>query len=114
MSFPSNLKTVHNLALQRRSAVAAIVSNTGWVSAGELEITRRISEVAVCCSRASASRFSASANRSSRSRTLEVSLSRGLGAAGRLASIFAFEGFEPRRMASPYFRRVTIVQGVDD
>ena len=30
-----------------------MVSNTGWTLVGELEITRRISPVAVCCSRVS-------------------------------------------------------------
>ena len=30
-----------------------MVSNTGWTSVGELEMTRRISLVAVCCSSAS-------------------------------------------------------------
>src|SRR5437899_7711746 len=44
-----------------------MTSNTGWPSAGELEITRRISLVAVCCSNASARLFS-------RSRTLAVPL----------------------------------------
>ena len=45
----------------RRSA--AIVSKTGWTSVGELEMTRRISPVAVCCSRASVrSRFRASSS----------------------------------------------------
>ena len=33
----------------------AIASNTGWTSVGELEMTRRISLVAVCCSSASVS-----------------------------------------------------------
>src|SRR5216684_3446929 len=58
MSLPSNLKTVVNLAPQRRWALAAMDSNTGWASVGELEITRRISLVAVCCSRESARAFS--------------------------------------------------------
>ena len=40
-----------------------IVSKTGWTSVGELEMTRRISLVAVCCSRASvSSRFRASSS----------------------------------------------------
>src|SRR5260370_4847403 len=58
MSFPSNLKTVVNLAPQRRWALAAMDSNSGWASVGELEITRRISLVAVCCSSESARAFS--------------------------------------------------------
>ncbi len=36
---------------ERRSR--AMVSNTGWMSVGELEMTRRISLVAVCCSEVS-------------------------------------------------------------
>src|SRR5882672_3202115 len=58
MSLPSNLKTVVNLAPQRRWALAAMDSNTDWASVGELEITRRISLVAVCCSSESARAFS--------------------------------------------------------
>jgi hypothetical protein len=37
-----------------------MASNTGWMSAGELEITRKISLVAACCSNASARRLSTS------------------------------------------------------
>src|SRR5262249_7047605 len=55
MSSPSNRNTWQTLALHSRAALCAIVLNTGWTSAGELEITRRISLVAVCCARASAS-----------------------------------------------------------
>ena len=48
-------------APQTRAAFSATVSMTGWRSVGELEITRRISAVAVCCSSASvSSRFRAS------------------------------------------------------
>ena len=36
-----------------RSALATIASNTGCTSVGVLEMTRRISAVAVCCSSAS-------------------------------------------------------------
>ena len=36
-----------------RAALRAMVSKTGWTSVGELEMTRRISPVAVCCSRVS-------------------------------------------------------------
>src|SRR5262249_7791151 len=112
-----------------RVALRTIVSKTGWTSVGELEITRRISAVAVCCSRdsassrlrvwscscASASRFSASASRSSRSRTPDESLFRDSDAAGRLDSTFAFEDFARRRIGLPLLlRRVTIVAGGDD
>ncbi len=44
-----------SVAPQTRAAFSATVSMTGWRSVGELEITRRISAVAVCCSRASVS-----------------------------------------------------------
>ena len=37
------------------SALSPMMSNTGWTSVGELEMTRRISLVAVCCSSASVS-----------------------------------------------------------
>src|SRR5262249_59227768 len=104
ISLPSNLKTVHNLALQRRSAVAAIVSNTGWVSVGELEITRRISEVAVCCSRASASRFS-------RSRVVASSLIGDFGAAGRLDSTLASRASCLDASALPTSQTCDIVRG---
>ena len=53
MRSPSNRKMPLNTASQRRSALAAMVSNTGCTSVGELLITRRISLVAVCCSSAS-------------------------------------------------------------
>src|SRR5215813_7693028 len=68
-------------------------------------MTRRISPVAVCCS-------SASASRSSRSRTLALSLFGDLGAVGRLDSTFPFVGFAPRRIGvSSLLRRVAIVRG---
>src|SRR5262245_55812005 len=41
------------VASHRRMALCAIASKTGWRSVGELLITRRMSAVAVCCSRAS-------------------------------------------------------------
>jgi hypothetical protein len=40
-------------ASHNRVALAAIASNTGWISVFEFEMTRNISEVAVCCSTAS-------------------------------------------------------------
>ena len=42
-----------SVASHSRTALATIVSNTGWTSVGELLMTRRISLVAVCCSSAS-------------------------------------------------------------
>ena len=44
-----------NLASQIRTAFASMVSNTRSSSPGELEMTLSTSEVAVCCSPASAS-----------------------------------------------------------
>ncbi len=55
MSSPSNRNTWQNCALHSRAALCAIMSNTGWTSVGELEITLRISLVAVSRSRASLS-----------------------------------------------------------
>jgi hypothetical protein len=47
-----------NFASQMRVAFSSIDWNTGSNSPGELEMTRSTSEVAVCCSSASASFFS--------------------------------------------------------
>src|SRR5262249_13150341 len=55
-----------NLASQIRVAFAKIASNTGSSSPGELEMTRNTSEVAVCCSRASASSRLSCSSRSER------------------------------------------------
>ena len=46
-------KILASAAPHNRAAFSATASRTGWRSVGELEITRRISAVAVCCSRAS-------------------------------------------------------------
>ena len=57
-------RTIPSFEAQHRGVVGArtaaprsraMVSNTGWRSVGELEMTRRISPVAVCCSSASVS-----------------------------------------------------------
>ena len=53
MRVPSKRKTVLVKALHSRCELSAMASNTGWTSVGELEMTRKISLVAVCCSRAS-------------------------------------------------------------
>src|SRR5882672_2773992 len=45
--------TVVEKAPRRRFALAAMASNTGCTSDGELAITFRMSAVAACCSRAS-------------------------------------------------------------
>jgi hypothetical protein len=55
ISFPSNVNTPLKRALQRRSALAAMVSKTGWASVRDVLMMRRISPVAACCSIASAS-----------------------------------------------------------
>ena len=61
-SSPSKRKTSPSQPPRTRERrFAAIASKTGWTSVGELEMTRRISLVAVCCSSASvSSRFRAS------------------------------------------------------
>src|SRR5258705_5885465 len=89
MSRPSNLKTVVNLAPQRRWALAAMDSNTGWASVGELEITRRISLVAVCCSNESARAFSSRRSPASCLRSAVSRLSN-FSSASTLASSAAF------------------------
>ena len=50
---PSNRYTAPWCAPQRLTAFVTMVSKTGWTSVCDRLITRRISEVAVCCSRAS-------------------------------------------------------------
>ena len=58
-SLPSNNTRLPNLASHIRVAFSSMVSNTGSSSPGELEMTCRTSEVAVCCcsdSRSSLSR----------------------------------------------------------
>src|SRR5215470_5055375 len=52
-SCPSKRITRPLTASHSRAAFAAMASNTGWMSPGELLMTRRISLVAVCCSCAS-------------------------------------------------------------
>jgi hypothetical protein len=65
---PSIRYRIANLASQVRVALANMAWNTGSNSPGELEMTRNTSEVALCCSSASASLFSRCA-RGSRSAT---------------------------------------------
>ena len=52
---PSRRQIAAFVAPQTRAALSATTSITGWRSVGELEMTRRISAVAVCCSSASVS-----------------------------------------------------------
>src|SRR5262245_7564817 len=51
---PSYRLSMPNLAPQMRVALSSMVSNTGLRSPGEVEMTCRTSDVAVCCSRVSA------------------------------------------------------------
>ncbi len=63
---PSYMKTPAESDPHRARAFFTMVSNTGWTSVGELLMTRRISPVAVCCSRVSVNarlRRSSSPNR---------------------------------------------------
>src|SRR5262245_8377439 len=48
---PSRKSTAASYAPQTRAALPAMLSSTGCRFVGELEITRRISLVAVCCAR---------------------------------------------------------------
>ena len=48
---PQSDESVHQLLRRVGRHLRATVSNTGWISVGELAITLRISLVAVCCSR---------------------------------------------------------------
>src|SRR5947209_2215755 len=50
---PSTRARDTSFASQRRVAFSDTASRKGWMSVGELLITRRISAVAVCCSSAS-------------------------------------------------------------
>jgi len=47
MRWPSNLKTVENVPAHKWSELLAMVSNTGWTSVGEREMTLSTSLVAV-------------------------------------------------------------------
>ena len=58
----SHRYSIPNLASQMRVAFASMASNTGSNEPGELEMTRRTSEVAACCSTASVRCFCASAS----------------------------------------------------
>ena len=51
LSLAVDRKTTAESASQG-ARLLAMASNTGWTSVGELEMTRRISPVAVCCSSA--------------------------------------------------------------
>src|SRR4030095_14820052 len=50
---PATRNTIASKAPHTRPACSTIVSSTGWMSVGELEIARKISAVAICRSNAS-------------------------------------------------------------
>ena len=85
-----------SLPLNRVLQFFRIASNTGCASVIEPLITRRISAVAVCCSRVSASRLSASPSRFWSWLDPGVAFFCDLRATGNLA--FAFAGFARRRI----------------
>ena len=67
------MNTLPLSALQSRRALLAMVSKTGCTSVGELEMTLRISLVAVCCSRVSVrSRLRASSSLKSRTFSMAI------------------------------------------
>src|SRR5262249_26874129 len=68
---PSYCHSVAKLPSHSRVALVRIVSNTGVRSVGELEITRRTSDITVCCSSASLS-SRVRACTSSNSRTFSI------------------------------------------
>jgi hypothetical protein len=73
ISSPSNRTALPYIAPHRRTALATIVSKTGWTSVGELAITFRISLVAVCCSSASVTaRFLSSSSLNSRTFSIAI------------------------------------------
>src|SRR5712692_6159220 len=116
-----------------RAALSAKASSTGWMSVGELEITRRIALVAVCCSSASVnarffscrispvafSRSKLSVRRFSRSLTLEPSFFSDLRTSGCLALTLGVLGFAPRGirpsllLTGPYDRGINDRLGED-
>ena len=96
---PSRRKIAALAAPQNRAALSATTSMTGWRSVGELEMTRRISAVAVCCSSASVSsrfRASSSLNR----RTFSMAITAWSANVSRSAICFAEKGWGsgPRAM----------------
>src|SRR5215472_16142678 len=81
---PSRTSKLPNFAWQSRIAFARMVSNTGSNSPGELEMTCSTSEVAVCCSRASASSRVRALTCSCRSPRVELAGRAAVGALFRL------------------------------
>ena len=81
-------------ASHNRAAVLATASSTGWMSVGELLMTRRMSAVAVCCSSASARRFSSS-------RVPAASCFGALRASGRFVSALTFADIARRPINLP-------------
>src|SRR5262249_55441701 len=107
ISSPSKRNTPTYAQSQSRLALSAIAWATGCKSVGDSRITRRISLVAVCCSRPSASRLSvcavslrAAARRFSTSPSPEPSSLGDLRPTRGLASL-DLVGFRPRRIGLP-------------
>ena len=92
-----------NLAPHSRVAFARIVSNTGCSSPGELEMTPSTSEVAVCCSRATASSRARALTCCCRSARVELAGCAAVGASLRFGlvvlpgRVFALRLIVPRR-----------------
>jgi hypothetical protein len=100
---------VPNFASQMRVAFSSTERNTVSNSPGELEITRSTSEVAVCCSRASASSRVRALTCSCRSARVELAGRASVGASLRLGFVVlaccAFAGLRlivRRRLTEPF------------
>jgi hypothetical protein len=89
-SSPSNLRTPLELAPHSRNARSAMASKTGCGSVERLLMILRTSAAAVCCSRASCSRFWSWL-------IPGIAFFCGFRAPGSLAATFAFAGFARRR-----------------
>ncbi len=96
-------------ASHSRVAFSSMAPNTGSSSPGELEMTRSTSEVAVCCSRASASSRVRALTCSCRSARVELAGRASVGVLLRLGSVVlaccAFAGLRAivrRRLTEPF------------
>src|SRR5260221_2234646 len=98
-----------NLASQMRVALSSMAWNTGSTSPGEVEMMRSTSEVAVCCSRASASSRVRALTCSCRSARVELAGRASVGVLLRLGFVVlaccAFAGLRVivrRRLTEPF------------
>src|SRR6266436_2106565 len=98
-----------NLASQMRVALSSMAWNTGSTSPGEPEMTPRTSDVAVCCSRASASSRVRALTCSCRSARVELAGRASVGVLLRLGFVVlaccAFAGLRVivrRRLTEPF------------